>query len=70
MTCKYTIKGCDDGGELFSLTFTAPDPDPRTVYLHAINALWDDRWTPGSVAWQVYQNGHRLGIGENFSHNT
>lgn len=66
LVSRYNIVGCDDSGEAFSLRFTAPDPNPRTVFLYAIEALWAARYTPGSISWKVYQNDHDLKIGENF----
>lgn len=53
----YLIQGTTDDGEAFELKFMLPQAVPSRpsfIYLYAIRALWDARWTPGSVSWQVY----------------
>jgi hypothetical protein len=40
---------------------------PGEVLRFAILALWEARWTPGSIAWRVFRDdGTPLPIGENY----
>ena len=53
----YEIKGITDDGEKFSLKFELPaavPSRPAFIHLYAVQALWNARWTPGSVSWQVF----------------
>lgn len=67
------IKGQDDNGERFQIAFSVPAlASPRAIYRLAVTMLWEDRWTPGSIEWQVYGVMPRpladipLGVGENY----
>lgn len=42
------------------------DTEPE-VRRHAIEILWDSRWTPGSISWRVYRDdGTETNVGENY----
>ena len=65
------IVGLTDDGEGIDLAFHVPDgqiPGWKAAVLQAAKAaLWDARWTPGSVAFKVFtMDGIDLRIGENF----
>lgn len=39
----------------------------RQVRMAAIEALWENRWVPGSISWRVYSNDNiPTDIGENY----
>lgn len=74
MTLDLVIRGQDDNGETIEIFFSVPEhSSPQFVFRKAIVLLWGERWTPGSVEWQVYSVLPRpladeaTGIGENFS---
>ena len=57
----FVIRGFDDNGTTVTEEFWMPmrgivsEGDyVRSVRLHAIEALWEARWTPGSVSWRVF----------------
>jgi len=65
------IKGETSDGEPLEQTFQVPSgqiPEwKRVVRLHAIECLWEARWIPGSVSWQVFTiDNIALPIGENY----
>jgi len=68
---KYQIVGFSDDGEEVNETFTLPSgvpSRPTFLYLYAIRALWEARWTPGSIAWKVISSdGVPTEIGENYN---
>ena len=65
------IIGESDDGEPINLTFDVQDgpiPEWKSIILRAAKAaLWDERWTPGSVTFKVFTiHGVDLRLGENY----
>ena len=44
----------------------ADDANEFHIYNRAVVCLWENRWTPGSIAWQVTNSKGNIIGGENF----
>lgn len=44
------------------------DRTPRGIFLSALEVLWQNAWSPGSISWRVFNpvTGQWLNVGENY----